>query len=205
MELLWISDEWFPNPCDGCDKPLFLRGDDEGSLTDADEGGRELKREVLLLLLLLMLLEILDVVNDVDELNPEYGDDDRLVLFLFIAEEIRLPMELIFLAFSSMDSSVKELFVERLSILIEEDGESAFVTEFVFWRALEKELLLPLERMRSLNTLSVSPQFLKESLTTDLVLFDDADDNDEVLRDADANVLVKSAVLLLSYLWYGLL
>ena len=153
-----------------------------------------------------MLLEILDVVNDVDELNPEYGDDDRLVLFLFIAEEIRLPMELIFLVFSSIDSSVKELFVERLSILSEEDGElqSAFVTELIF-ETLEKELLLPLERIRSLNIFSVSLQFLNDSLTTDLVLFDGADNDDDVLSDADANVLVKSAVLLLSYLWYGLL
>jgi hypothetical protein len=148
-----------------------------------------------------MLLETLDVANDVDELNPEYGDDDRLVLFLFIAEEIRLPIELIFLALSSIESSAKELFVDRLSILSEDDGElrSAFVTEFVF-ETLEKELLLPLERIRSLNIFSVSLQFLKESLTTDLVLFDDKDDADDVFRDADASVLVKSAVLLRSYL-----
>ena len=150
-----------------------------------------------------MLLEILDVVNDVDELNPEYGDDDRLVLFLFIAEEIRLPIELIFLAFSSIESSVKELFVDRLSILSEEDGElqSEFATELSAFvcATLEKELFLPLEMIWSLNIFSVPSQFLKDSLTTDLVLFDDKDD-DGVLRDADANVLVKSAVLLLSYL-----
>ena len=183
---------------------MFLRGDDEGSLTDADEGGRELNSEVLLLLLLLMLFEILDVVNDVDEVIPEYGDDDRLVLFLFIAEEIRLPMELIFLAFSSTESSVNELFVDRLSILREEDVElqSALIIEFNAFvcETLENDVLLPLERIRSLNTFSVSPQFLKESLTTDLVLFDDKDDEEDVLRDEEANVLVKSAVLLLSYL-----
>lgn len=149
------------------------------------------------------MLEILDVVNDVDEPSPEYGDDERLVLFLFIAEEIRLPMELIFLAFSSIESSVKELFVDRLSILSEEDGDlqSAFATELSAFvcATLEKELFLPLEIIWSLNIFSVPSQFLKDSLTTDLVLFDDKDD-DGVLRDADANVLVKSAVLLLSYL-----
>ena len=73
---------------------------------DADEGGRELKREVLrrLLLLLLMLLNEL-VVNDVADVMLEYWDEQSDVLFLFIAELILLPMELISVTLSSIDLS----------------------------------------------------------------------------------------------------
>ena len=48
------------------DTLLFLRGeDDDGSLTDAEEGGSELKRDVLLLLLFDTLGEVVREVDDV--------------------------------------------------------------------------------------------------------------------------------------------
>ena len=78
-------------------------GGDAGNMTEEDGGGRELKSEVLLLLL---LFDMLGVVKDVEPLNPEYGDHDKLVCFLFIAQDILLPIELMFLVFSSMGSSV---------------------------------------------------------------------------------------------------
>ena len=72
-----------------------------------------------------MLLEEFVVVNDVADVMLEYGDEHSDVRFLFMAELIRLPMELMSLAPSSTDlSSVRDWKEEdELSILREEDGE----------------------------------------------------------------------------------
>ena len=57
---------------------------------EEDEADAELRSEMLLLPLPLA------VVKEFVEAKPEYGGvEDRLVLFLFIADEILLPIELI--------------------------------------------------------------------------------------------------------------
>ena len=72
-----------------------------------------------------MLFDEFVVVNDVADVILEYGDEHSDVRFLFMAELIRLPMELMSLAPSSTDlSSVRDWKEEdELSILREEDGE----------------------------------------------------------------------------------
>lgn len=72
-----------------------------------------------------MLFDEFVVVNDVADVMLEYGDEHSDVRFLFMAELIRLPMELMSLAPSSTDlSSVRDWKEEdELSILREEDGE----------------------------------------------------------------------------------
>lgn len=65
MELLWTS-ALFPTDCDCCGNPFFLMEGD-GNMTDEDEGGRELRRDVLLLL---ELFDMLGVVKDVEQLKP---------------------------------------------------------------------------------------------------------------------------------------
>ena len=85
------------------DTLLFLRGaDDDGSLTDAEEGGSELKRDVLLLL----LFDTLGVVvREVDDVKAEYGEDeaDKHVNLRFIADDILLPIEPMFRIPSSIE------------------------------------------------------------------------------------------------------
>ena len=179
-------------------------GDDDGSRTDEDEGGRELRRDVLLLLL---LFDMLGVVKDVEQLKPEYGDEDKLVRFLFIAEDILLPIELMFLVLSSVGSSVVLEF-NKLSKLWGEETEVqlAFITEFsVFaWETLEKDVLLQFVRIRSLKPFSLSPLFRLSPNAGAFLLFDMAEDG-AMLLDVDDNDVVKSVVLLRSYFWYGLL
>ena len=72
-----------------------------------------------------MLFDEFVVVIDVADVMLEYGDEHSDVRFLFMAELIRLPMELMSLAPSSTDlSSVRDWKEEdELSILREEDGE----------------------------------------------------------------------------------
>ena len=72
-----------------------------------------------------MLFDEFVVANDVADVMLEYGDEHSDVRFLFMAELIRLPMELMSLAPSSTDlSSVRDWKEEdELSILREEDGE----------------------------------------------------------------------------------
>ena len=72
-----------------------------------------------------MLFDEFVVVNDVADVMLEYGDEHSDVRFLFMAELIRLPMELMSLAPSSTDLSSARDWKEddELSILREEDGE----------------------------------------------------------------------------------
>ena len=72
-----------------------------------------------------MLFDEFVVVNDVADVMLEYGDEHSDVRFLFMAELIRLPMELMSLAPSSTDLSSVRVWKEEdeLSILREEDGE----------------------------------------------------------------------------------
>ena len=92
-----------------------------------DDGGRELKSDVLrlLLILLLMLLDEFVVDNDDGDVMLEYGEEHKDVRFLFIAELILLPMEPILVRLSSIRlSSTREWYWgDRLSILREEDVE----------------------------------------------------------------------------------
>ena len=72
-----------------------------------------------------MLFDEFVVVNDVADVILEYGDEHSDVRFLFMAELIRLPMELMSLAPSSTDLSSARDWKEdgELSIFREEDGE----------------------------------------------------------------------------------
>ena len=72
-----------------------------------------------------MLFDEFVVVNDVADVMLEYGDEHSDVRFLFMAELIRLPMELMSLAPSSTDLSSACDWKEdgELSIFREEDGE----------------------------------------------------------------------------------
>ena len=198
------NDEDDGEDVDCLDNTLLRTGEDVGSLTEEGWGGRELSREVLLLLLLLMLL---GVVKDIEELKPEYGDDDKLVIFRFMADDILLPIELMFRMFSSMESSIvlTEFFADKLSILSDEDAgelQSIFIAELSAFvcETLEKDVfLLPLARRCSPKSFSFSP-FLRVSLITDVFLFADVED-DRVFMEDVANALLKSeVVLLLSYL-----